>query len=349
LNQVSISIDQDNYNGGYTQPWCVAVSWASLSFDAMDPLMLIHGTNAQSTTWELDAGGGSPVTILKGMEIPFEHRIDLVPNGSADENARLLRNALRTNATRFGVERLHLITHSKGTTDARRMLTLYGEALLNYPLRFLSLYSIGAPSQGTSLSDIAMAAGYFPHANVVFDTVLQNAVVDSVAANWASIVGLAPSDPARALQTILGMNAFNLANPKPPNAGRMYSIAGDADNNGNGKIDNFDEARLFFGPEIVQWAQVMLANDMYQALGRVLFVSLRQVGLSEWNIAAAPMRPALVPNDMVSTAESVHCAHCGFVRLADFNLNHSRLKSRVVLDRILQQIRQDYPLQPEGR
>lgn len=390
MNRISIDIDTANTQ----EAWCTSVAWASLSFDAMAPWMLVHGTNADHRTWELKAvDDTSPVDRLNALGIPFEHRIDLVPNGTPDENAALLSQSLLDQARRFGVKSLHLITHSKGATDSRRFFETFLPTH-SAELTILDLYSIGTPSQGTILSDYALAAdklcvyvripipptpteipvGPACDGLAFLDPVAKAALLDAAQANWLGSGGpfphitpvqnvtLAPVDPARAVQTIAAMGDFNKANPKSFLVPHYYSIAGDADDNNNQRIDRASEIRGFFTlpdgsppPLLSEEKQISIADRIYQALGRTWLAKAVELSAGRGNGSYWTFKVGLVPvaqpNDLVSAADSVHCQPCGFVPLGGlgtppvFHYNHTSLKNAGTMDLILQQIHHDYPLQ----
>ena len=364
-NDIQIDIDTANSS----ESWCTEIDWATLSFDAMAPLMLIHGTNSGPDAWGRPAplpfqafncngtpAAGSVSARLIELGVPFDDCIQLEPNGSPANNAQQLSTLLPRKARKFGVENLHLVTHSKGATDSRQFLKDYYPAAqaidpsTGRPSQFrvLSLYAIGTPSQGTILSNYSIVAEEvrtFTVANsgvdVANDPLVLSALRDATLANVAGSVGLAPVDPARSAQTPESMASFNaLVHPWP--GIRYYSIAGNADADGDTFIKG-DE-----------WKGLTLINDgvattMYRALGRT--TSLRVVeksrgpwGIIKYNFAEAVLSDTIAPNDLVSTVASTHCTSCGFQALATYKLNHAALKNATTTDLIVNQIKQDNPV-----
>ncbi|MCX6623030.1 MAG: hypothetical protein NTY38_18575, partial [Acidobacteria bacterium] len=310
-------------------------------------LMLVHGTNATSETWELPVEGTSLVGWLEAEHIPYFHKIDLVPNGWIDKNGTLLKGILEKQAIERGVESVHLIAHSKGAPAARWYLSnLYKHGK---PLKVLSLYSLGTPSQGTVLSDVAVEIGHVTrHDSMDWSQIpdaqrklIETALEDSSMANYLAPAGKSPSDPARQLQRTDAMHAWNLAlNPKPSEV-PYFSIAGDADADGDGAI-NDKEASAFGLP-------TSLAQEVYDTLGRLRSVELKhqqtvetgERGYDVWKLQAAA-NSLFAPNDLVSTGASVHCAKCGFRPLSPLPRedgrdpllaprNHSQLKCAEVM------------------
>ena len=361
-NEIVIDIDFQHPTGEGV--WCTSVDWASLSFGAMAPLALVHGTNAQQSTWELAIRGPSPVDYLTALGIPFEHRINLQANGSPDANARLLHARLIEIARVFGVGSLHLVTHSKGATDSRRMLHAYYQE--GNPIRILSLFSIGTPSKGTVLSSAGLVAEDSQNLNealsVANDPDVRAALKDAYLGNWAGWAGLAPVDPARAAQTPEGMRAFNAQTPKRASV-PYFSIAGAADENGNDIIE-FQEADGMFPGFAPEGVQQFVGTRIHRFLGRTkaLRIESEPAGLIGSLLGVTPLASLVnynlrdssilsadaEPNDLVSTAASTHCTECGFVPLVTYPHNHSALKRPRTIDRILDEIRKLYPIGLSG-
>jgi hypothetical protein len=342
LNVITIDIDSQN-----NAEWCTEASWASLSLSAMAPWMLVHGTNAQHDTWELAVAGNgirqSPVDALRERRIPFEHRIDLEANGSFDDNAALLHGHILRHARRFGADRVHIVAHSKGASDARRMLARHGSRLRyvdGSTVRVLSLFAIGTPSRGTSISDLAVAVD---NAFWAFDLTL---IPAGAQAQLGAGFGQTPVDPARRLQTSRSMDGpggFNDTTPKAPDV-PYYSIAGDADRNGSQSIDLGEEIEEFLPSTVLTWP----GDYLYQVLGRyqeIDFVTLPNGPRVLTSTATASFQA----NDLVSTTASVHCARCGFTPLSTLRLNHTTLKCREVMFHISDVIGFLYPVEKGGR
>ncbi|HEY6390909.1 MAG TPA: hypothetical protein VIX89_06515 [Bryobacteraceae bacterium] len=364
MNDIQIDIDVLNTE----ERWCTEIDWATLSFSAMAPLMLIHGTNAGPETWgrpkpligsfdcNAAPAAGSVAARLIELKITFDDCIQVDANGSPGNNAQQLAAILARKAKKYGVENLHLITHSKGATDSRLYLSSYYTAAQRInpstgrPSQFkvLSLYSIGTPSQGTILSKYSIVAEEirsFTVANsgvdVASDPLVLSALRDASLANAASVVGLAPVDPARTAQTPESMAAFNLMVHQFPGI-PYYSIAGNADANGNTTIEA-SEATGFGVP-------ASIATTLYRALGRTKSLTVVEKsrgpwGIIKYNFAQAVLSNTIEPNDLVSTVSSTHCTACGFASLATFSRNHSSLKDTTTTDLIVARIRQDYPVQ----
>jgi pimeloyl-ACP methyl ester carboxylesterase len=360
-NAVRIEVDQANDG----QVWCAAVDWASITIRAAAPLMLLHGTNAQSVTWEYKAiDYTSPVDWLNERSIPFEHRLNMGANGAFDTNAAILARFLQKEARQRGVEGLHLIAHSKGASDARYYLNRWyrhGE-----PFKILSLYSLGAPSEGSILSDLAVATGtHSVNLDPSADPLLSSSLFDAKNANYLGRnFGLAPVDPALEIQRIASMKKFNDNTPKRSEV-PYYSIAGDADRNGDGVIGPAEAAGVIDAPNWAPQTEIrsVFGQRTYQALGRIRAILSWHAGI--WPFTSTEVSGVVVqkpePNDLVSTVESVHCVRCGFepipwvnpdtgVSRRYFPFNHTQLKSPVVMQVIWDHIQKNFPVaESEGK
>ncbi len=354
-----VRIDIDTLND--TDTWCTSVGWAAISIGAMSPLMLVHGTNAQHDTWEISIEGMTSVEYLQSRGVVFDHMIDLVPNGTPEGNAAMLWNFVDGRLREFGARSAHLVTHSKGATDSRSML--HNRYTPSQPFTILTLFSLGTPSRGTILSDYAVEFEKLP----IYLTVSDNEVIASGLSQAdlgqsLAVFGLAPVDPARKLQTTTAMTEFNAATPPRPDV-HYFSLAGNADADGDGYIWASEASPLFPGAGLEYFtdsALSSLATRTYQVLGRTLAVWVTQDRIDP---GKGLVTPEVQPNDLTSTAASVHCDICGFKPLAAPNgiwpwfpsaardaiypYNHSSLRGPRILDLILRKIQELYPVAVE--
>ncbi|MBI4875207.1 MAG: hypothetical protein HY822_11300 [Acidobacteria bacterium] len=358
-NWVRIDVDQSNSGN----VWCTAVDWADITIRAAAPLILVHGTNAQSNTWEYKAVNyTSPVEWLPERGIAFEHRLNMEANGAFATSAAMLTRFLQKQAQQWGVQNFHLIAHSKGASDTRYYLNRWYRH--GQPFKILSLCSLGTPSQGTILSDLAVAIRR--HSAYLDDNagpLLDSALFDDRNANHlGENLALAPVDPALEIQRIDPMGKFNENTPKRAEV-PYYSIAGDADANGAGVVGAAEAAGVIDAPSPAPQTAIrsVFGQRTCQALGRIRRILALQNGI--WPMWTFTVSGEVVqtpePNDLVSTVESVHCARCGFepILYADpktgasrraFPFNHTQLKSPVVLQVIRDRIQRRFPVIEEG-
>ncbi len=377
-NRIEIEIDTADPSGPIG--WCVAVGWVSLEISAMAPWILVHGTNARAGSWEIPVQGRTVPQHLESLGIPFDHQINLLPNGSAEGNARALFGEMQSRVQRFGTKRFHLITHSKGATDAREMFSQFKEF---FPDEFaiLTLFSLGTPSKGTIVSDLAVAADSVDVSRALKgdgsdDPEIADLVRSAKAANATWVFGCIPEEPARGLQTIARMAEFNRTHTKPKSV-QYFSIAGNADVISDDMIE-LAELEAFLSecipllPEFVDnFLNVAAANRVHRMLSRIRGVTLKpmsrrevvqglfpQIVLNSWTIVKVERVQTPRLNDLVSTTDSVHCTSCDFVSLGSnicpacpqgiYEENHSSLKRARIIDVIHQKIRALFPLTDFG-
>ncbi|MGD8589541.1 MAG: alpha/beta hydrolase [Chromatiales bacterium] len=332
INEIQINIDESNTD----LVWCMAVDWVEISFEAMSPMLLVHGTNAQSDSWE-------PVftDYLHNHHIPFSNDIDLVANGSIDGNARLLKSRVQALADSFGVDHVHVVSHSKGGLDSRRFLsTYYNPNPPNGEPEVLSLYTITTPHHGTILSDLSVANRTYndPQSN---DPIVQEYLDNDW---WANAFGKGPQNPALTEQTTYNIATFNVNNPFT-NGANFYTFSADADLDNDGAISR-DEATPLV-PDSVFYDEGEVGTLLYRVLGNVASISVTRhtnlLGLNEWHVITPTAPPSFQHNDLVVTVESAR--HPSGHELLSADRNHSTAKDGATAQKILGQIQQDFPVQ----
>lgn len=227
-----------------------------LGFGAIAPLIFIHGTNADQTSWEpafwTSSSEDNVVGYLKdsnnSIYFPWEYRISLsmvgtvdsdndYGNGSIDDDASELAIKIPLVLKAFGAQACHLIGHSKGGMSIRQLAFNYNNNnnYINFDktIKLLSLWNIGTPNKGTILSDIVYQSINIPYwfRNwVIMDavnwsgmsTVLKNS---AMAAHWTSSI---PKGRALADQQTSRMVFRDINIGKNP-MNDLYYVAGDAD------------------------------------------------------------------------------------------------------------------------
>lgn len=183
-NQLRLSMrHSDHLLGTYTLS-----IWATLSFRAMDPIMLIHGTSAEHTSWtELaptrvkGVDFGTPADYFKytykglwfyNLDLsnrrnppPFDQIAfkDNLGNGGLREEGQELQRMLGEFLLKsMGASHCHLVAHSKGGSDCRALIYDLRTQPLDQPQsRFSprSLTTFGTPNLGSITADIAVDAG----------------------------------------------------------------------------------------------------------------------------------------------------------------------------------------------
>lgn len=149
VNKIEIHIDQGS---GSTQNWCTSIDWAELTFEAMYPVVMIHGNNSDASFWTSNGF----VEPFKARHIPFDDTISMEPKADTIDNQSIqLMSLIKQSAGRFGVDHLHLVAHSKGGLDVRHFLVNRIPHLrsMGDELGILSLTTLSTPHHGSVGAD----------------------------------------------------------------------------------------------------------------------------------------------------------------------------------------------------
>lgn len=356
-----ISIDIDTRGEG----WCAAIDWAQVHFKAMAPLLLIHGIGANPrAAWEIEPG---VTEYLTSLGIPFEHKILIGPINSIfpdprrglPGNAQILEQQIRDAANSFGVQKVHIVGHSKGGLDSRGYLSKY-----YHPdqVRVLSLHTISTPNQGSVLSDISTAIRtkvLRPEAQQGDDEMQAYLNSDF----WfgqvlGGLTGKGPQLPGLADLQTNSMKDFNRGNPFPSDI-KFYTYGANADSNHDGNISDA-EADPLLPPD----APLGIFNRARQ--GTLLYHLLRDVSTVKLNEYKVPLIGTVYKRDLervptsnqindlaVTNTSSQHRSqlqHFGpSLDPSDHSddwleKNHRNIKYPAVMDNILNIIRRDFPV-----
>lgn len=328
-NEIRIDIDQAS---GGVENWCMSVDWAQIQFAAIAPILLVHGTNAQSDSWEPNF-----TTFFGNSRAPWSNDINLTANGSILGNGRELSNRVRQLAQGFGAKKVHIIGHSKGGLDTRAYLNN------NYDpdtVKVLSVYTLGTPHHGTIVSDITVAR------RTTTDPESSNADIQSVMDNdWTWFT---PKSPAINNQMTGAMATFNATYPSIPGGIRFYNYGGDADLNNDGRITAAEAAPLIESSFVPDSTIANASTHLYRVIGRIASISITPGTRGPWglnhytSIEVATTNATFHENDLVTSVQSSQAP--GGTYLGTRNANHSSLKSTAVAQAILNRILADYPI-----
>ncbi|MEZ4730509.1 MAG: choice-of-anchor X domain-containing protein [Caldilineaceae bacterium] len=136
-NLIQIDIDTANPNA---EIWCTAVDWLSLQIEIVRPVLFLHGIFSDASIW-----GKTWIPRMKTLGIPHD-AINLGAASSFDKNARLIDTHIKNLQKRWGIQKLNLVTHSKGGLDARHYIQTNDTVD--------QLLQIGTPNAGSPLADI---------------------------------------------------------------------------------------------------------------------------------------------------------------------------------------------------
>ena len=329
-NDIQINIDEAS---GSAENWCMSVDWVQLQFKAIAPILLVHGTNANSTSWDPDF-----TAFFGDSGAPWTNDINLTPNGSILGNGVELSNRVRQLAAGFGAKKVNLIGHSKGGLDTRAYLNN------NYrpdEVKVLSVYTLGTPHRGTIVSDIIVAR------RTTVDPESGDADIRYLMDHDYSFLST-PQPPAINNQMTGAMANFNATYPSVPSDIRFYNYGGDADLNNNGQISAVEARPLIESSFVPDAMLAAAATAMYRALGRIASISITPGTRGPWglnqftSIEVAATNATFHENDLVTSVPSARAP--GGTYLGTREANHSSIKSTDLAQQILNRIKSDYPV-----
>jgi hypothetical protein len=354
-NTVEIRIDDESKTDLI---WCTSIAWASISFQAMYPVVMIHGNNSCGEFFAGDYDcDGQPQADFAPSEfftypfeqkrIPYDNSIHMTTNTVA-ENGKELNFLIPRVAAEFGAKHLHLVAHSKGGLDTRKFLTLIQPGTLGV----LSLFTISTPHNGSVGADYIIDA-HDPRAG--------GWKVAGFSDNWLRALLAANVDTDRGTPDLRVSQArkFNLTNypllPKTftvdgeTNTFEMFATGGDANadesTDGSGyRTISENETRGMPGlnPPF-PFPPTFLKADIYQViydmLGEVHSTRLvaRTGGLMggiKWGIQEIPESPFQV-NDFLVTRSSANASGPGL-----FYGNHASVVNSVNAKTVIAYIQQ---------
>jgi hypothetical protein len=290
VNKLGFTTDLTNHQvladgGGGPQP-------ISLTIGAMAPVILVHGYHSGPWFWasgatafnQMDGTGcgvpgpvdrqpqyfGNFIQPFRDSKVPFSCLLQInqyadVRTGGADAATKIQKIAAE-----FGVQHVHLIGHSKGGLWLRAALPRISSQLGVY-----SVTTIDTPHHGSALADLLVEAhNNYEHAKREFPG---HSGWDAWVANHRQYNSTAEDDMTTALAP-----DNNAKWPNPTDMefhvhltgeysfldyvykSKYFSIASDADLNGDGKIQSSE-----YYPYTDGWpAPGIVANGRYQTLGR---------------------------------------------------------------------------------
>ena len=153
-NTIQIDIDVQNTD----EIWCTAIDWASLSIEVQRPVLLVHGIFSGPSTWDLW------VKNLKDAGVPLAV-MDMGWLDGIEENAAKISTTINKLRTKWGVDKVNIVAHSKGGLDSRE----YAE----YRNTVDKLIQIGTPNAGSPLANLVQA-GAIVSVGVIGTVILDN-------------------------------------------------------------------------------------------------------------------------------------------------------------------------------
>ncbi|MEX2497685.1 MAG: choice-of-anchor X domain-containing protein [Wenzhouxiangellaceae bacterium] len=134
-NEIEIFIDVANDG----DVWCVEVDWASLEIEAARPVVMAHGILSDGSTWDFW------VQQLEPLGLPNSNNLDMGALDSIGNNATKIGDEVADVKASWGVDKVNLVTHSKGGLDARHYVENADDVE--------QVVQIGTPNAGSPLAD----------------------------------------------------------------------------------------------------------------------------------------------------------------------------------------------------
>ncbi len=142
-NEVRIDIDTANAE----EVWCTSIDWAALSFSAVRPVVFAHGILSDSSVWN-----SIWVPELSNLGVPVDAAINPSMGNldSIQNNAGKIAAAVEAAKSQWGVDKVNLVTHSKGGLDARHFVETADSVE--------TLVQLGTPNGGSPLADFVQGS-----------------------------------------------------------------------------------------------------------------------------------------------------------------------------------------------
>lgn len=328
-NLIEIQIDVANAANG-NEVWCTAIDWVSVKFEALAPVIMVHGNNSSSKFFE-DFNFVQP---FKDQKIPFDNSISMT-TATIAAHGDLLANLIPTKAKEFGARHVHIIAHSKGGLDTRDFLAR------TVPANFgvLSLITLCTPHHGSVGADYMLDA---QNANSLFsDSTTRTLLAQQ----------LTPDAGTPNLRVSFVEN-FNLQNgPLLPhqftvdgetNAVRFFSFSADA---------NLNDSKSIFGNPTIESNETIgtghgafVMERIYRLMGEVASTTLETrtiLGKTVYVVKEAPTSTFQL-NDFLVTINSARFAR--FSEVLSTKANHATIANTDIATRSISTIKSVQPI-----
>jgi hypothetical protein len=341
-NEIEILIDQANAESG-EEVWCTAIDWASLSFKALAPVIMVHGNNSDGeffTTFDF-------VGDFVEKKVPYDNTIHMATD-SIKEHGEALGSLIPARAKEFGAHSVHIIAHSKGGLDTREFLAHH----LPQNFGVHSVTTLSTPHHGSVLADYSVVS---KRASVL------GAALYSDTRALALFAKAWPTDKGRAdLAVDYVTNSFNPENqPKLP---RELTVDGEAARVhyfSYGADANLNDSHSIFGiptitsvlPDETKGACGFLTHVLcvaaYRVMGNVASVELepkKVLGVTIGHGVKENPTATFQENDFLVTVNSSKLGPL-FIAQPQRDANHASIADKDLGRAVLNLIRLSQPIQ----
>ncbi len=270
INSIEVHIDQGNIHNG--EQWCMSLDWASLSFSAMPPVVLVHGADSDPKFWERRGFTEG----LKELNIPYDNSIHLPRNTTEYNGDKLSEEFLRV-AQKFGVKTIQVVAHSKGGLDTRYFLSKsYPKLEVNNKLKVTNFITLSTPHRGS------VAANYIEFAKDNWEFNFAFSEEEEKRYELAQFfIGLwdEPEKEGFAENSSLLPRLTNELNSKTsmPSSIQCYSISADADQNGDEVIEKYEYKEMLEEADSDKW-YVNLGNTFFDVVDDKMNLLYHSIG-----------------------------------------------------------------------
>lgn len=312
--------------------WSAKVKWASITVNAVYPVIMIHGVSSSGAFFTAN----NFTTPFQDQGIVYDKSIQLSNNSIEVNGNQLAGDIPRIARDKFHVKHVHIVAHSYGGISSRDFLA---RPIPKGDISILSLTTLDSPHHGTPGAD-------YSEDSVGADDQYSTSTVRVLAAQARG-----HSAATHDLRVSYMEGIFNSSNsPNLPDSlsvdgrnspVRYFAFGSDADANHNGNIEFEEYTRM--SPFDSAWGLggYIGATKLYRLIGGVKYTKTKQIDdpadshnppakltiVVETPNTSAPPNPTniILPNDLVVTVNSAQ--HPKFTFLGPKAVNHSMIGS----------------------
>jgi hypothetical protein len=370
---VSLVVTDDYYHDPATITGAASYG-GNLSFQAMAPIVLVHGWNTGPWAWDQapatngtficptdskdrDPGDTGPQNFIQGLidaKAPFDCSFNTNDiQSSILDGAAKLKAQLPGILNKFGSTHVNIVTHSKGGLFVRRFLKSNDEADPSAQFLIVSATTLDTPHHGSVLSDTVVVSR--SDRSVVPGLGFAQPLFPFLIRFWGlgkipfihrlrNAFGSGNDD-----MTVLAVEGFNSQYKTPPDSfvhqfpgasdvarstPVYYATAANADLNGDQKLQANEASPYNF----------FVAKPRYQRLGSILYITLTTDSFNR-PLGVLHAADQFQDNDTAVTVKSA--TYPPFALFGSYLRNHATIKKPDVATDLLIKIRQAEQAQPK--
>jgi triacylglycerol lipase len=320
VNELRVDIDTGNAAIGQ-ELWCMAIDWVAIEFDAAAPYVLVHGIDADASTWD-QANSPGVLSKLDASGVLYT-RVSLTKNGTSAGNAIQLNTAIKNFLAPLKGDKINIIAHSKGGLDTQALQAL------GPPFTILSLSTISTPHLGTAAADLGMI-----QKSAADDKINAGNDPNGYASTYLGTITLwyGPKTPGLADLTTYAATAAIGAGLRG-NINPTYTFGADADANQNNALDESEATGYPAAYYIAKRFWLVLRDFSSTVILSTTtkpgaFYGTRTVLTYSTILSSSPQA-----NDAAVTINSANPSYGN--PLGNYFANHGTIKNGVIIDKVL--------------